>query len=109
MMTVNTADFVSALKRLRVHMKARRNLDLLIRDGDSVGERILEITGRSRFSGVLTTVHCDGDWGIEVAVPVSSLRGLAIHPPADQTLELSYDNGRFHIGAWSCPAKLSTY
>jgi len=29
-------------------MKARRHLDLLIRDGDSVGERILEISGRCR-------------------------------------------------------------
>jgi len=89
-------------------MKARRHLDLLIRDGDSIGERILEISGRHRFSGILTSVHCDGDWGIEVAIPVSSLRGLALHPPADQTLNITYSNGRFHVGAWSCPAKLNS-
>ncbi len=108
MMIVNTADFVSALKSLKVHMKARRNMNLLIRDGDGIGERILELSGRSRFSGILTSIHCDGDWGIEVAIPVSSLRGLALHPPGDQTVKIAYSNGRFHVGAWSCPAKLNS-
>ena len=105
-MTVNTADFVSALKRLKIHMKSRRKLSLLIRDGDSVGERILELSGHSRYSGILTSIHGDGDWLIEVVIPVASIRGLVLHPPDEKISKVVYSNGRFHVGAWSCPAKL---
>ena len=108
MITVNTEDFVSALKSLKVHMKSRRNLNILIRDGDGVGERILELSGRSKYSGILTSVHGDGDWLIEVVVPIASLRGLVLHPPDDRTSKIVYSNGRFHVGAWSCPAKLDS-
>jgi len=106
-MTVNTTDFVSDLKRLKIHLKARRNLSVLIRDGEGVGERILELSGCSKMSGALTTVHGDGDWLIEVDMPVASLRGIMLQPPSGHTSRIAYSNGRFYVGAWSCPAKLN--
>ena len=106
MMTVNTADFVSALKSLKVHLKARRKLNILIRGGNDVGELILELSGKSRYSGILTTVYGTGDWDTDALVPVASLRALMLYPPTDQTMQIAFSNGRFRVGAWTCSAKV---
>lgn len=105
MTQVDMKELVSALKALKVHMKARRKLDLLIRKGDRSGELVLELSGRSKYSGILTTINCVGGWMTETLVPVGSFRGFIAHPPDDKTLHMSVDDGRLHIGTWNCPAR----
>ena len=105
MTCVDVQELVSALKALKVHQKARRKLDLLIRKGNRKGELVLELSGRSRYAGLLTTVNCVGGWTTETLVPAASFRGFVTRPPADETLYMSFHDGRLHIGAWSCPAR----
>lgn len=102
---VDMQEFVSALKALKVHLKARRKLNVLIRSGDSKGKLVLELSGRSKYAGMLTTVNCIGDWKIEALAPGASFRGFVAHPPIDETSCLSFHDGRLHIGNWSCPAR----
>ena len=104
MMIVKTNEFVAALKSLRMDQKRRRKLSILIRQGNEAGELILELSGNSPYSGVLTKIYGDGDWLETILIPAGSLRGLTLHPPADQTLQISVIDGRFCIGTWSCPA-----
>lgn len=107
MLTVDTTEFVSALKRLKINLKARQRLQVLIREGNEPGELILELHGRSKWSGLLTSVHAHGDWDMEVLVPVSPLRGLVRTPPARKITKIKYDDGRLHLDNWSCPGKLT--
>jgi hypothetical protein len=102
---VDMRELVSALKALKVHLKARRKLSVLIRRGDSKGKLVLELSGRSKYAGMLTTVNCIGDWNTEALAPGASFRGFVTHPPIDQTSYLSFRDGRLHIGNWSCPAR----
>jgi hypothetical protein len=102
---VDMQELVSALKALKVHLKARRKLSVLIRRGDSEGELVLELSGRSKYAGMLTTVNCIGDWNTEALAPGASFRGFVAHPPVDETSYLSFRDGRLHIGNWSCPAR----
>ncbi|MBU2677652.1 MAG: hypothetical protein KJP16_11250 [Gammaproteobacteria bacterium] len=103
---VNIQEFVSALRALKVHLKARRKLDVLIRNGDRKGELVLELSGRSKYAGMLATVNCDGNWNTKTLVPNASLRGFVGHPPVDETSCLTFHNGRLHIGVWNCPARV---
>ena len=103
--TVNTDEFVAALRSLKVHLKGRRSLELLIRHGSGVGELILELSGKSPYSGMLTTIHGDGDWPDDVMVHAALLRGVMLQPPAAREVRLSYEGGRFSVDNWSCPAK----
>ena len=107
MTRVDMQELVSALKALRLHQKARRKLDLLIRKGDRKGKLVLELSGRSKFAGFLTTINCVGSWKTETLVPAASFRGFVAHPPVDETPNLSFHDGRLHIGAWSCPARVA--
>ena len=102
---VDTQELVSALKALKVHLKARRKLSVLFRRGEGEGQLVLELSGRSRFAGMLTTVSCSGDWSSEALAPGASFRGFVAHPPVDETASLSFHDGRLHIGNWSCPAR----
>jgi len=102
---VDMQELVSALKALKVHLKARRKLSVLIRRGDSKGKLVLELSGRSKYAGMLTTVNCIGDWNTETLAPGASFRGFVAHPPIDETSCLSFHDGRLHIGSWSCPAR----
>jgi hypothetical protein len=102
---VDMQELVSALKALKVHLKARRKLSVLIRKGDSKGKLVLELSGRSKYAGMLTTVNCIGDWNTEALAPGASFRGFVAHPPVDETSYLSFRDGRLHIGNWSCPAR----
>lgn len=107
MLTVDTTEFIGALKRLKIHLKARQHLQVLIRKGNEAGELILELHGRSKWSGLLTGVHAHGDWDMEVLVPASALRGLVRTPPARKTTKIRYEDGRLHLDAWSCPGKIA--
>lgn len=102
---VDMQELVAALKALKVHLKARRKLHLLIRKDDREGKLVLELSGRSKYAGLLTTVNCTGDWTTDTLVPGASFRGFVAHPPIDKTSSLSFHDGRLHIGSWSCPAK----
>lgn len=102
---VDMQELVSALKALKVHLKARRKLSVLIRRGDRKGELVFELSGRSKYAGMLTTVNCVGDWNTETLAPGASFRGFVTHPPGDETSFLSFRDGRLHIGNWSCPAR----
>jgi hypothetical protein len=102
---VDLQELTSALKRLKVHHKARRKLSLLIRKSDRNGELILELSGRSKYAGFLTKIRCNGAWQTETLAPAASFRGFVMHPPDDETLNMSFHDGRLQIGAWSCPAK----
>jgi hypothetical protein len=102
---VDMQELVSALKALKVHLKARRKLGVLIRSGNRKGELVLELSGRSKYAGMLTTVNCVGDWNTEAVAPGASFRGFVAHPPVDETSFLSFHDGRLHIGSWSCPAR----
>ena len=104
---VDMQELISALKSLKVHHKARRKLELLIRNSDRKGELILELSGRSKYAGFLTTIRCAGAWATETLVPAASFRGFVSHPPADKTPCMSFQDGRLHIGAWSCPARVA--
>jgi hypothetical protein len=102
---VDMQELVAALKALKIHLKARRKLSVLIRRGERKGELVLELSGRSKYAGMLTTLNCLGDWTTEALAPGASFRGFVSHPPIDETSDLSFHNGRLHIGNWSCPAK----
>ena len=102
---VDMQELVAALKALKVHLKARRKLSVLIRKGDKKGKLVLELSGRSKYAGMLTTVNCVGDWNTEALAPGASFRGFVTHPPVDETSYLSFRDGRLHIGNWSCPAR----
>jgi len=102
---VDLQELTSALKRLKVHHKARRKLSLLVRKSDRNGELVLELSGRSKFAGFLTKIRCNGAWQTETLAPAASFRGFVRYPPDDETLNMSFHDGRLHIGAWSCPAK----
>ena len=104
MIKVDVAELVAALKALKVHLKARRNLNLLIQRGDRPGQLILELSGRSKYSGMLTTITCSGVWRTDASVPAASFRGFVAHPPEDKTTYMSFHEGRLHLGTWSCPA-----
>lgn len=105
--SVRTDDFVAALRSLKVHLKRRRNLDLLISHGAGTGELIIELSGNSMYSGMLTTAHGFGDWPNEVKVPVASVRSLLSCPPAAEKVQLSYESGRLTVENWSCPASIA--
>ena len=105
MTKVDTAELVTALKNLKVHLKARRNLDVLVRQGYSSRELVFELSGRSRLSGILTTMGCGGGWRTKALVSAASLRGFVLHPPGESTTYMSFHDGRLHIGTWSCPAR----
>ena len=47
MISVKTNEFVAALKSLRMDQKRRRKLNILMRQGNDVGELILELSGNS--------------------------------------------------------------
>lgn len=102
---VDTQELIAALKALKVHLKSRRKLELLVRRGDRNGELVLELSGRSKWAGILARIQCAGQWKTETLVPVASFRGFVSHPPVDQASCLSFRDGRLHIGAWSCPAR----
>ena len=102
---VDMQELVSALKALKVHLKARRKLGVLIRRGDRKGKLVFELSGRSKYAGMLTTVNCIGDWNTEAVAPGASFRGFVRHPPIDESSYLSFRDGRLHIGNWSCPAR----
>ncbi len=104
MIRIRSDEFVAALKSLKMDQKRRCILNILIRRGNDVGELILELSGNSPYSGVLTKIYGDGDWPEAILIPAGSLRGLTVQPPADQTLQISVVDGRFCIGTWSCPA-----
>ena len=101
--SVRTDDLVAALKRLKLHQKRWRKLDILIRAGAGVGEIILEFSGDSRFAGMLTTMQGEGAWTSDVRIQASSLRGFVLHPPGEEQLEITIVDDRFHIGRWNCP------
>ena len=101
--SVRTDEFVAALKRLHLHQKRWRKLDILIRAGAGVGEIILEFGGESRFAGMLTTMQGEGNWTSDVRIPASSLRGFVQNPPVEEELEITIADDRFHIGRWNCP------
>jgi hypothetical protein len=105
---VDMQELVSALKMLKVHLKARRKLEVLIRNSDHKGELVLELSGRSKFAGFLTTISCAGDWKTETLVPAASFRGFVAHPPDDETSNMSFQDGRLHIGGWNCPARAAS-
>ncbi len=88
MISVKTNDFVAALKSLRMDQKRRRKLNILMRQGNDVGEIILELSGNSPYSGVLTKIYGDGDWSEAILVPAGSLRGPAIHSPDSDKLRI---------------------
>ena len=74
--SVRTDEFVAALKRLHLHQKRWRKLDILIRAGAGVGEIILEFGGESRFAGMLTRTM-QGEVQLVLltfAIPASSLQ-----------------------------------
>ena len=102
---VDIQELIAALKALKAHHKARRRMGLLIRNSDRKGELILELSGRSKYAGLLTTVTCVGKWMTETLVPAASFRGFVSHPPAGATAQMSFHDGRLCIGAWSCPAR----
>jgi hypothetical protein len=104
---VDMQELVSALKALKVHLKARRKLYVLIRKDEREEKLVLELSGRSKYAGLLTTVNCSGSWNSNTLVPTSSFRGFVAHPPVDETSCLFFQGGRLHIGAWSCPARLA--
>lgn len=104
---VDMKELVSALKKLKVHLKARRKLEVLVRNSDHEGELVLELSGRSKFAGFLTTIRCAGDWKTETLVPAASFRGFVAHPPDDETSYMSFEDGRLHIGGWNCPARVA--
>ena len=104
---VDMQELVSALKRLKVHLKARRKLEVLIRNSDHKDELVLELSGRSKFAGFLTTISCAGDWKTETLVPAASFRGFVAHPPDDETSDMSFHDGRLYIGGWNCPARIA--
>ncbi len=104
MISVKTNEFVAALKSLRMDQKRRRKLNILIRQGNEAGELILELSGNSPYSGVLTKIYGDGDWTEAILIPAGSLRGPAIHSPSSDKLHIYYKTGRFHVDSWSCPA-----
>ena len=93
MTKVNLSELITALKALKIHYKARGKLDVLIRRGERPGELILELSGRSKYAGILTTIRSKGPWHADALVPAGSLRGFIIHPPDDETTYLS-----FHVG-----------
>ena len=102
---VGVQELISALKSLKAHHKARRHMDLLIRNGDREGELVLQLSGRSQYAGIMTTVKCTGRCELQALAPVGSLRGLVNYPPDEQTVEISFREGRLRIGSWSCPAR----
>lgn len=102
---VDMRELVFALKALKVHLKVRRKLNVLFRRGERKNELVLELSGRSKYAGLVTTVNCIGDWKTEALAPGASFRGFVAHPPVDETTCLSFRNGRLHIGSWSCPAR----
>ena len=105
MTRVDLQEFIAALKSLKAHQKARRKMDLLIRRSNRKGKLILELSGRSKYAGFLTTINCDGRWKTNTLAPAASFRGFIAHPPAGDTARMSFHDGRLCIGAWSCPAR----
>ena len=100
---IETARFVEALKRMKVHLKSRANLYIKILATQDASELILELAGRSRFAGIQTTVKASGSWPRDITVRVSSLSGVVVRPPDSETLNVEVQGHTFRIGSWSCP------
>ncbi|MEM7254229.1 MAG: hypothetical protein AAF493_22655 [Pseudomonadota bacterium] len=95
-LTVDKKPFLTALKSLRISIRARQKDEAVI--GYSDGHVSIELQGQ------IVNVPAKGEWPGCARVIARTLIPIATFPPDPDPLPLRFENDRFYIAGWSVNA-----